>query len=145
MRIDFLAGAGVIVAATLAVVVAGRFPSAGGAVPGPAVFPIGMAVLWGLSGVALVVSGARGKGTAAPASRAGGRPWALMALALAYAVVMPWLGFISSSALFVGLALRTLGYGHGWRAAAIGLAAGFLVYLIFGVVMNVPLPEGLLG
>jgi dipeptide/tripeptide permease len=47
--------------------------------------------------------------------------------------------------LFVGLALRTLGYRHGWRAAAIGLTAGFVVYLIFGVVMSVPLPEGLLG
>jgi hypothetical protein len=104
-----------------------------------------MAVLWGVAGLALLVSGVRKTTVAEPAARAGWRPWALLALAAAYAAAMPWLGFISSSALFVGLALRTLGYRHGWRAAAIGLTAGFVVYLIFGVVMSVPLPEGLLG
>lgn len=145
MKIDLLAGAAVMVVAALAVGVAARFPSPGGAVPGPAVFPIGMAVLWGVAGLALLVSGVRKTTVAEPAARAGWRPWALLALAAAYAAAMPWLGFISSSALFVGLALRTLGYRHGWRAAAIGLTAGFVVYLIFGVVMSVPLPEGLLG
>lgn len=144
MTPDRVAGAAVILAAALAIAVAVRFPSAGGAVPGPAAFPIGMAVLWGVSGLALVASGVR-RTTVEPVPRAGVRPWALLALALGYAAAMPWLGFISSSALFVVLAMRTLGYRHGWRAAAIGLSAAFVVYGIFGVVMSVPLPEGFLG
>jgi hypothetical protein len=144
MTPDRVAGAAVILAAALAIAVAVRFPSAGGAVPGPAAFPIGMAVLWGVSGLALVASGVR-RTTVEPVPRAGVRPWALLALALGYAAAMPWLGFISSSALFVVLAMRTLGYRHGWRAAAIGLSAAFVVYGIFGVVMSVPRPEGIIG
>jgi len=146
MRIDLLAGVAVVVAAALAVGVAARFPSAGGAVPGPATFPIGMAVLWGVAGLALVLSGVRRTKAAEPtAARAGWRPWALLALGVGYAAAMPWLGFVSSSALFVILALRALGYRHGWRAAAIGLSAAFVVYGVFGFVMNVPLPEGFFG
>ncbi len=151
MSPERVAGAAVIIAAAMAIGVAARFPPAGGAVPGPAAFPIGMAVLWGMAGVALIVTGARRTGGAeappppAATARAGGRPWALLALGVGYAAAMPWLGFISSSALFVALALRALGYRQGWRAAAIGLSAAFLVYGVFGVVMSVPLPEGLIG
>jgi hypothetical protein len=75
----------------------------------------------------------------------GARPWALLGIAVGYAAAMPLLGFISSSGLFVVLAMRALGYRHGWRAAALGLSAAFAVYGIFGVVMKVALPEGLLG
>jgi hypothetical protein len=145
MRFDLLAGVAVIGLATLAIAVAWSFPSAGGAVPGPAAFPIGMAVCWGVSGVALVASGARRATVAEPVARVGARPWALLAIAAGYAAALPWMGFISSSALFVILALRALGYRHGWRSAALGLSAAFLVYGVFGVVMKVALPEGLLG
>lgn len=141
---EFVTGGIVMLVAAVAIVVARDFPSAGGAVPGPAAFPIGMAVLWGVSGGVLLLGARRAAGVAAPVP-AGGRPWVLLALAAGYAAAMPWLGFISSSALFVVLATRVLGYGHGWRAAALGLSAAFVVYGIFGVVMNVPLPEGLLG
>jgi hypothetical protein len=61
MRLDRLAGTLVILAAALAVAVAARFPSSGGAVPGPAAFPIGMAVLWGVAGAALIASGGGGR------------------------------------------------------------------------------------
>jgi hypothetical protein len=145
MRVDRLVGVVVVFVATLAIAVAWSFPSAGGAVPGPAAFPIGMAVWWGVSGVALIASGARRATVAEPGARVGARPWALLAIAAGYAAALPWLGFISSSALFVVLALRALGYRHGWRSAALGLSAAFLVYGVFGVVMKVALPEGLLG
>jgi len=99
-----------------------------------------------VAGLALVLSGVRRTKAAEPtAARAGWRPWALLALGVGYAAAMPWLGFVSSSALFVILALRALGYRHGWRAAAIGLSAAFVVYGVFGFVMNVPLPEGFFG
>jgi len=142
---DFVTGGVVMLVATVAIVVARDFPSAGGAVPGPAAFSIGMAVLWGLSGVALLVRGMRRTAATEPVVRAGVRPWALLALGVGYAAAMPWLGSVSSSALFVILALWALGYRHGWRAAAIGLSAAFVVYGVFGFVMNVPLPEGIFG
>jgi hypothetical protein len=145
MRIDLLAGVAVLGLAALAIGVAWRFPAAGGAGPGPAAFPIGMALLWGVSGVALIASGARRATVAEPGARVGARPWALLGIAVGYAAAMPLLGFISSSGLFVVLAMRALGYRHGWRAAALGLSAAFAVYGIFGVVMKVALPEGLLG
>lgn len=66
-------------------------------------------------------------------------------LTIAYAALMPLLGFISSSALFLTLAARWLGYPHGWRAAAIGLSAAFIVHALFAGMMKVPLPAGWLG
>jgi putative tricarboxylic transport membrane protein len=146
LNIDVVTGAGVLATAVAAAVLALRFPATTGAVPGPAMFPLLIAGLWAALGVALLAVGLRGTqvlpAVAGPSAR---RPFALLVLTAAYAAAMPVVGFISTTALFLTVALWLLGYRYGWRAGAVGLSAAFLVYGLFAGVMKVPLPAGWLG
>jgi putative tricarboxylic transport membrane protein len=145
VNLESVAGAAVVAIALGAAVLALRFPAAKGAVPGPAMFPLLIAGLWAALGVALLAIGLRGTWPAVKEAARPHRALALLALTFAYTAVMPKLGFIATSALFLTLAVRLLGYQHGWRAGALGLSVAFVVYGLFARVMNVPLPAGWLG
>lgn len=145
MKLDVPAGAAIIVTAALAVAGALGFPAAGGAVPGPAMFPIAIAALWAGFGVVLLVSGWRRVAVATEEPPAWRGMAGLFGLTAGYAVLMPWLGFIATSALFLTLAVRFLGYRHWWRAGAVALATSFVVFWLFAGLMKVPLPAGWLG
>ena len=64
-------------------------------------------------------------------------------LVLAYAVALAPLGFIPSTFLFLAISTRLL-YRSGWLAT-LGLAVGALVviYVVFRIVFQVVLPEGI--
>lgn len=134
--------------AGLAAVTAWRFPAGGGAVPGPGWVPLVLATALAVLAIILHVHGRRSKPTA-PASVASDQPWrttmGLVIVVSGYAVLMPLVGFISTSALLVTAALRLLGYPHWVRAVAFGLLAGFILYGFFAGLMNVPLPGGWVG
>jgi hypothetical protein len=66
-------------------------------------------------------------------------------VALVYVAVMPILGFVSSSALMLVVAIRLLGYRHLWRAGAIAGVVALGLHAVFSGVMKVPLPPGWLG
>lgn len=142
---DLCAGAVVVVLAVAAALGAMRFPSSGGAVPGPAMFPLLIAVLWTPFGVSLVISGWRGAAPGAEESSSMRQMWGLLGLTVGYTALLPVLGFISSSALFLVLSIRFLGYRHGWRAGALALSVAFVVHGLFAGLMNVPLPAGWVG
>jgi putative tricarboxylic transport membrane protein len=149
-NLDTIAGGVVIILSAATALGAARFPAASGAVAGPAMFPLLVAAGWAPCGVALLISGwrVRHPGAAAPAG-AGEPPvrrmLALLGLTVGYALLLPLLGFISASALFLTLAIRFLGYRHGWRAGALALAVAFVVFWLFATVMKVPLPAGWIG
>jgi putative tricarboxylic transport membrane protein len=68
--------------------------------------------------------------------------WLVFAAAVA---VMPWLGFVLSFGLLTFVLVR-FQFGQGVRtavSAAAGLSAGF--YIVFPLVLDVPLPAGFLG
>jgi|GEM_PF-1994270 putative tricarboxylic transport membrane protein len=71
-------------------------------------------------------------------------PW-LGGLTVAYLLVMPYLGFISSTALLFAAALAVLGYRRFAPALATGFLFAFLLYWGFGIMMNVSLPQGWVG
>lgn len=131
--------------AGLAAGLAWRFPSGNGVAPGPAMIPLVLAILLGGLGCLLAFSKRHQAADTEGASRGTRRTVALVVLMATYVVVMPWLGFISASALLTMAVLRLLGYPHGARGAALGLIAGFLLYGFFAGVMGVPLPKGWLG
>jgi hypothetical protein len=100
VNIESVAGAAVVAIALGAAVLALRFPAAKGAVPGPAMFPLLIAGLWAALGVALMAVGLRGSRPAVKEEVHPHRALALLALTIAYAVLMPKLGFIATSALY---------------------------------------------
>lgn len=145
MNSDIIAGGIVIALSALAINGAWRFPAASSVAPGPAVFPLLIAALWMPFGGALIVNGWR-QPTPATGITISVRPMAgLLALTVTYVGVMPLMGFISSSALFLTAAIRLLGYCHLWRAGALALSTAFIVFWLFAGVMNVSLPSGWVG
>lgn len=122
------------------------FPEAPAGVPGPAVAPLILAVLLGAAGLVLLVQAWREtlpQDENAPSIL---KPLLVLIAAMAgYALLMPRMGFISTSALFVFICLRVFGYHNTLRGAAIALALAFVLYGIFAQLMRVPLPEGWIG
>jgi hypothetical protein len=140
----FLAASGAYLLASLV------FPMGTGARPGPGFFPIGIGVF--LCAVAAVfvavafrraVRGSARSGRPGPAS--GRAPVAVTAGALVgFCLLLPWTGYLVSSFLLVAVLLRGLG-GARWPGAiaAAALSSG-ASYVVFAVLLSVPLPRGVL-
>ena len=73
------------------------------------------------------------------------RVGAVFAVLVLYVVLLPWLGFLPATALFLLALLRTLG-DFSW-AGAIGLTAAIALstHVIFRQWLGMPLPSGVFG
>ena len=144
-----------IASALIALLQGSRFPSAAGGIPGPALAPLLFATALGIVGIVLAVqTWHEGPSTAPTTSEASDTPVApshgaaLPALLLAlcaYALIMPWMGFISTTILFLYSSLRLFGHPGGIRAWAFAIAVSYILILIFDYLMHVPLPKGWLA
>jgi len=152
LNFETVAGATVVALSGAAAFGALRFPETTGAVAGPAMFPLLVAACWAPCGLALLIAGWRR--TTPPPSGAPAAPesespvrrmFVLLGLAVAYALLLPLLGFVSASALFLAVTILFLGYPHLWRAGALALSVAFAAFWLFSTVMKVPLPAGWLG
>lgn len=148
---DHLAyGATLLVGLATAILAAG-YPRSEDAHSGPGSFPFALGCLMVLVALVGWLAGGR-SGAAAPEAAADdeapARPaqtWTLAGLAAGYLLLMPLLGFISATALLGAAALRALGERDLARDLAIGFLFAFGLYTVFGIVMNVPLPKGVIG
>ena len=64
----------------------------------------------------------------------------VMLLCVAYAALLPRLGFILASMLFLAAFIWFLGERRIWLVAAISVVMPLLLYVIFGVLLSVRLP-----
>ena len=64
----------------------------------------------------------------------------VMLLCIAYASLLPHLGFIFASMLFLAALIWFLGERKIWLLAAISVVMPLLLYVIFGVLLSVRLP-----
>ena len=122
-----------------------RIADPGADVIGPGAFPFWLGLIIAACGVALCV---RGLG----AGREGREPpvrWLALAasvvLLVAYAHSLARLGFLVATALFVAAALALLGERGLVRLALAGVAVSVAVFVLFGLVLGVDLPKGLLA
>jgi putative tricarboxylic transport membrane protein len=146
---DGLIGAGFALAGAAVFAATLRFPRLEDGAPGPALFPQILAVLMVLAGIVVILQGRRRSGEGVPApervrARSGiTNALAVFATIIAFMVVAPVLGFlITSAAILFGLMWR-LGASVA-RAALASVGLTLFVYVIFGKVLRVPLPLGLL-
>ena len=70
------------------------------------------------------------------------RHMVLIGLVLAYLLLLPWLGFVISSALFLLAAFQYLWRRHVLITLLLSAGALAAVYVIFRIVFQVVLPEG---
>jgi putative tricarboxylic transport membrane protein len=138
-------GAVMLVGAVLVIVDAVRLPETSGSV-GPAAVPLPVGVLLGVVGAALLVQSRTEYGSASHEStwqpRAGLRLLAMIVALVAFAVLLPVLGYVvSSAALFVAAAML-LGAPALWRTVAYGWALAAILFLLFDRVIGLSLPTG---
>ncbi len=140
-----LAGAAVF-AATLG------FPRLEDGAPGPALFPRVLAVLMVGFGATLAVGALRARRQGAPPAASAAAPVAraglinallVFAAIVAFMVVAPRLGFLLTAAGILFALMWRLGTSLP-RAALASAGLTLFVYLIFGKLLRVPLPLGLL-
>jgi putative tricarboxylic transport membrane protein len=138
-------GAIMLVGAVLVIVDAVRLPDTSEAV-GPAAVPMPVGVLLGIVGAALLVQSRAQLGTASRETtwqpRAGLRLLGMIVALVAFAVLLPVLGYVvSSAALFVAAAML-LGAPAFWRTVAYGWALAAIVFLVFDRLIGLSLPTG---
>jgi len=69
----------------------------------------------------------------------------LIVLMLAYFIALPWTGPLISSFVFCAVLMRLLSSLHWARIASYALLMSIGIYIIFVLVLKVPLPRGMLG
>jgi putative tricarboxylic transport membrane protein len=138
-------GAVMLVAAVLVIVDAVRLPETSEAV-GPAAVPLPVGVLLGVLGAALMVQARAQFGSASRDTT--WQPGALLrvlgmvAALVAFAVLLPVLGYVvSAAALFVAAAML-LGAPRFWLTVAYGWALAAIVFLVFDRLIGLSLPTG---
>ncbi len=65
-------------------------------------------------------------------------------LMLGYAFALVYVGYIFASIILVGIFFLSMRYTNRWIALVIALGAALLAYILFAVVLEVPLPTGIL-
>lgn len=138
-----LFGALMLLGAVVLVVDAMRLPDQDSAM-GPAVMPVLVAVLLGGVGIGLLVQARiRLPGAAeASSSGAGWRVVALVVVLVAFAVLLPLVGYVlTATGLFVAAALL-LGAPRRWVLLAYGWALAAAVFFVFDRLIGLSLPSG---
>jgi putative tricarboxylic transport membrane protein len=131
---------------------AGDYPLGKMTSPGPGVLPRGLGIVFVALSLYLVGEGLlalRGKrnepvaATEEPKERVKA-PLGVTAILILYAVLLPVLGFLIATFLAVFCAGRLLGL-EGWvKPLSLAIATTALCFLVFGWLLDVPLPAGMM-
>ncbi|MDA3629765.1 tripartite tricarboxylate transporter TctB family protein [Saccharopolyspora sp. WRP15-2] len=135
-----------VVAAILVIIDALALPDTGKGAAGPAAVPLALGVLLGVVGLALALRSSAALRTAATdqplRQHAALRLAALVAALVAFALLLPVLGYVVTSAgLFVAAALL-LGAPRGWQIVAHGWSLAAVVFVVFDRIIGLTLPAG---
>lgn len=143
-----VAGLGVLAAVIVLVDSLPRYAGRQGTL-GPGAFPSWVALFLAICGASMLVKLARQGGLAPRAAWPRGAALRRVLLAaaslLVYQAVLQLLGFWLASALLLLFHLRALGH-YRWRIAVpVAVLTALLVTYVFGTLLFLPLPPGLLG
>ena len=108
--------------------------------------PKALALVLGALGLMLLWRGlrSRSEGEAEmPEIGAHLRALGLLAIGIAYVVVMPWLGFLATSAVLIVVAATYAGLPFGRNLVVIGAVSGVALWVVFAKLLSVSMPVGL--
>lgn len=120
------------------------FPSGFGSSPGAAFFPRLIAsVVALLAGVLFVRSVASSDARSYDVSTADVRRFAVpVALLVAYVALMPILGFVLDTVIFLVALTRYSGVESYRESVSLAVGLGLVLHYVFGEFLHIPLPEG---
>jgi len=113
---------------------------------GSAFFPRILGVALILTGVALILTSARGALVSLSEMLRGRAAWQVLAVFVAvvgWIFLSPLLGFIATTTLLITLLVLLAG-GRLIPAALTAVAMAVLLYIVFGILLRVPLPFGII-
>lgn len=137
-----------VVAVAYTATAAGRYTYWTATGPGSGFFPFWLGLVLAALSALLLVSAARRPepGPAwLPTGHGGARLVVVVAVTAAFIALLPVLGMVLGTGLFLGVLLRML-EGHSWRAT-LGVAVGAAAanWALFVLWLKVPFPVGVLG
>ena len=137
---------GVLLVLSVAVIVQAVRLDNGGNTVGPATAPwvVGVSLL--IVGVLTVVRGRRDMGVWEASEHTTGQDWRrlgiLVAALLAFAILIPFLGYVVSGTLLYGATASALGAPRRAEMFAVGFSVAAVVWLLFDVGIGISLPAG---
>ena len=146
---------GVISALTLlalalaALLEASKLPFGTFSSPQPGFFPLILAILLAFFSVLLLAQEIPGKDGEAGALLGGVALWKRIGLALgalvAFGLLFETLGYLLSTFLFIAFLLRAVERQKWWLVVVVAFCTALVTYLLFGILLNTPLPAGILS
>lgn len=134
--------------AILIIVISTGYPPSNHGVPGPGMFPIIIAVLIIVSSATLAVTTLRmpkeQDSTVDLTSKNVLNVYISMAGLLVYFVLLPLVGFLTTTSCMLLLYIRWFSKRPWWKCITISLLFTVAIFLLFGSVLNVPMRFGLL-
>jgi putative tricarboxylic transport membrane protein len=116
--------------------------------PQPGFFPLILAILLAIFSLVLIVQAIGGTQEESAASRGGSATWKRIVLAVAalvvFAVLFESLGYIISTFLFIAFLLRAVERQNWGLVAVVAFSTSLITYLVFGLLLETPLPPGIL-
>jgi putative tricarboxylic transport membrane protein len=140
---------GVFIAFAIAIIaIANTFPSNNQGVPGPGMFPIIIASLIIVSALILFMATLRmpeSQDTKVDLTSPNViNTYITMAGLIVYVVLLPSVGFVSTTTLMLFLYMKWFSKKAWWKCLAISLCFTLAIYGLFGSVLNVPMRFGFL-
>ena len=109
-----------------------------------AAFPLAAALFTAVSSVMLLFSSRRARDHDRPAD-VGWTEVFFTALGFVYWLLLPWLGYVAATALFLLVGTLALGERASLRPVAVSIGAAAALWVVFVFLLGVPLPDPPLG
>jgi putative tricarboxylic transport membrane protein len=138
-----------LVLALAALLEAGKLPFGTFSSPRPGFFPLILAIFLAFFSVLLLaqeISQTDGESGAFPGGVA---LWKRISLAIgalvAFGLLFETLGYVLSTFLFIAFLLRAVERQKWWLVVVVAFCTSLVIYLLFGLLLNTPLPAGILS
>ena len=148
-RSGVISAVALLALALAALLEAGKLPFGAFNSPQPGFFPLILAIFLAFFSVLLLaqeISQTDGESGAFPGGVA---LWKRIALAIgalvAFGLLFETLGYILSTFLFIAFLLRAVERQKWWLVVVVAFCTSLVIYLLFGLLLNSPLPAGILS
>ncbi|HKM08123.1 MAG TPA: tripartite tricarboxylate transporter TctB family protein [Sphaerochaeta sp.] len=147
-KANYIASGIFITFAIIIIIISSTYPPSNHSVPGPGMFPIIIASLIILSAIALTVvtikSRSKEDSEVDLVSKNIINVYITMAGLIIYLILLPMLGFISTTFVMLLLYMKWYSKRSWWKCIIISLLFTLVIFFLFGTVLNVPIRFGLL-